>query len=74
MPTIFINMKKLLELTGTILTILSVYLYAESIVNIAAIVGIAGNIAWIFWGKGIVTGYFYILQFSMLFINMRAII
>jgi hypothetical protein len=63
-----------LEILGTIAIIVSMFLLSEKIMVAGFIVGIIGNILWILWGMGKVQGAFFVLQISVLVINLRGLI
>lgn len=67
------NTKTLLEILGTVLTLLAVFLLGEQVMLAGFLIGAIANIIWIFWGLGVVTGAFYVLQLGMLIINIRGL-
>ena len=68
------NLKLSLSLFGLVATLIGFALVAENIL-LGFYVGIAANVAWIYWGK-ISSGDFpfYVLQYGLMLINLKGII
>ena len=64
----------ILELIATMATLTALYLLTIGEIFTGCYIGILGNVLWIIWGLKIASWPFFVLQCSMILINLNGII